>query len=71
MAKPNKEPKLKTETIDSEKAKAILQAENEQRAERCKAKIEEVLKEYKCDMEVGVFVTSKGNLPQVSIIPKN
>lgn len=63
--------KIKTETIDPEKAKAILQAENEQRAEKCKGEIEKILKDNKCEMQVGIFITANGNIPQINIIPKN
>jgi hypothetical protein len=58
----------KVETISKEAALKALQEERQQRAGACQSEIAKVLEKHKCRIAVGIFVTERGNQPQVQIV---
>ncbi len=54
---------------DIEKAKATIEREKKDRVKKCSAALEALLKEHRCQLDVGMLVTPKGNIPQVQLIP--
>ncbi len=55
------------ETLDTAKAKALIEQEKQDRVKRCEAKINQALQEEGCSLDVTVLITARGNLPQLNI----
>lgn len=51
-------------------AKAILQQEAQQRAEACRVKVQAVLDEYECTIDVAVLLRANQIIPRVEIVAK-
>lgn len=61
-----KNPELEArETL--EKAKQLLQKEEEEKIGACSAEIQAVLMKYNCFFDIGMLITAKGNIPQFAI----
>jgi hypothetical protein len=48
--------------------KEQLEEDKQKRAETCSAKVQELLKEFDCRLEMAITITSAGNIPQLSIV---
>lgn len=48
-------------------AKALVEKEKLDRTARCAKRIQEVLKEENCAMDVGMVITVQGNIPKIEI----
>jgi len=59
---------MKRQKFSPDKAKALLKKERSKRIERCQKKLEALMKEENCRIDVAMLVTLKGNLPQMKII---
>ncbi len=55
---------------DITKAKELLNQKLAERIERCRAKIEQVLQEENCFIDVAMVISRHGIVPQISIKPK-
>lgn len=55
---------------DVEGAKQVLESERKARVERCRAKIEQALREENCFIDVAMVISAQGIIPQISIKPK-
>jgi hypothetical protein len=56
------------EDITKEKAIKVLKEEQKERIEKCKEKIGEILKEYKCGLDCLMIVTANGNIPRIEVV---
>jgi len=56
-------------TLAPEEARALLEQERQSRARRCLEKIQEVLNEERCRMEVYVILRPGTIEPRVEIVP--
>lgn len=57
--------------ITAAEAKAILEKDTQEIAERCRIEIQEILDKYECRMEISMVVRGSGNTPQVVIMRKS
>ena len=56
---------------EAKKSVAELISEDEKcRVQNCKNAIETALREFNCELQVAMLVTTKGNLPQIQIVAK-
>jgi hypothetical protein len=55
---------------DIEKAKELLNQKLTERIERCRAKIEQVLQEENCFIDVAMVISVQSVIPQISIKAK-
>jgi hypothetical protein len=55
---------------DIAKAKELLNQKLTERIEHCRARIEQVLQEENCFIDVAMVISQQGILPQISIKPK-
>jgi hypothetical protein len=53
-----------------EQAKQLLAAKTKEQVERCRAKVEQILQEENCFIDVAMVLTQQGIFPQISIKPK-
>jgi hypothetical protein len=53
-----------------EKAKELLNQQMTERIERCRIKIEQVLQEENCFIDVAMLISVQGIMPQIAIKPK-
>jgi len=49
----------------------MVKADRAERVKRCGDRINQVLKEERCILDVAITITLKGNLPQVRIIAED
>lgn len=56
--------------MTADELKAEVEKEREGRAKRCAEKLQALLSEENCEIDVAVLVTSQGNLPQLTIRAK-
>ncbi len=54
--------------MSPEEAKALIEQERQERADRCKARIDQVLAEERCVLDVAITITGRGNIPRLDII---
>ncbi len=54
----------------TDEAKKIIEKEEKERMEQAGKEIQAVMEKYKCELSASVIVTHKGNIPQITIIPK-
>jgi len=69
MKNENKREKKKIELSDKEIA-SLQGKKKQERIKRCAEKLQALLKEENCELDVSVVVTAKGNFPQLNIIAK-
>jgi hypothetical protein len=53
--------------MEEKTLKEQLEEDRKNRAETCSAKIQELLKEFDCHLEMAMLVTAQGNIPQLTI----
>lgn len=63
--------KVLKEQIEAKKAiadaKILLEQEIKNKVSACGKKVDEILKEYNCEIEPAILVTPRGNQPQMTI----
>jgi hypothetical protein len=52
------------------KAKELINQKMTERVERCRTKVEQVLAEENCFIDVAMVISQQGIIPQLSIRPK-
>ena len=57
--------------ITVEQARLALEAETQERAQRCLSRINAILAEEKCRLDVAFVLTQQGNFPKIQVIPNN
>jgi hypothetical protein len=48
--------------------KELVRADREERVKRCGDRINQVLQEERCALEVAITITAHGNFPQIKIV---
>lgn len=56
---------------DTAQAKAVVEKERTDRAQKCSEEIDQALKKFSCTIELGIMITSKGNFPRIQIVPQD
>ncbi len=56
--------------ISTDAAKAALESEMKERADRCAGEFQKLLETHNCDVRISMLVTQQGNMPQLQFVPK-
>jgi hypothetical protein len=54
-----------TEIIDKDKAKEVLTEDQKKREAECAEEFKKLVDKYNCIVEIGMFITTRGNAPQI------
>lgn len=56
------------QTIEKPDLKVLIEQERKERIERCGKRLQQLLEEEKCTLEVAMLVTMRGNIPQITVV---